>query len=205
MFFMLEKENRINSKEQLNDWLKYELKRYPCSKLAYFFRFGEAAILKRHQILLRKSEYCLNTGKKIRALIYKTKLRKLQTKYSLHVPFNCCGRGFHIVHLGPILMNTKVSIGEDCSFHMNTSVVAGGTNDLVPTIGNHVILGVGAVVLGGVTIADNVAIGANAVVNKSVEQSNVTVAGVPAKIVSNHGTLDWSGVKKRLEKENNSK
>ena len=88
---------------------------------------------------------------------------------------------------------------------MNTSVVAGGTNDFVPTIGNHVILGVGAVVLGGVTIADNVAIGANAVVNKSVEQSNVTVAGVPAKIVSNHGTLDWSGVKKRLEKENNSK
>ena len=196
---MLEKENRINSKQQLKDWLKYELKRYPCSKFAYFFQLGEVAILRKHQTLLRKSEYYLNTGKKIRYSICKTKLRKLQTKFLLHIPCNCCGKGLRIAHLGPVLINSKATIGKDCSFHMNTSVVAGGTNDLVPVIGNNVTLGVGAVVLGGITIADDVAIGANAVVNKSVEQSSVTVAGVPAKIISNHGTSDWSGAKRRAK------
>lgn len=75
---------------------------------------------------------------------------------------------------------------------MNTSIVAGGTNDDIPTLGNGVIVGVGAVVLGNVVIADNVAIGANAVVNKSVFETNVTVAGVPAKIISHNSSMNWN-------------
>ena len=45
----------------------------------------------------------------------------------------------------------------------------------------------GAKIFGNIKIADGVAIGANAVVNKTVLQSDVTIAGIPARIVKNSG------------------
>lgn len=189
---MLAEQERIQTKEQLNDWLRYEQKRYPCGRLSYLLQAGEVAILKKHQTLLRKAEFYLNTKKRIRFILTKFRLRKLQTKYALYIPFNCCGKGLHIVHLGPVLINNEATVGKDCSLHMNTAIVAGGTNDDSPVIGNGVIVGYGAVVLGKVTIADNVAIGANAVVNKSVTEANVAIAGVPAKIISHNGTMEWN-------------
>jgi len=116
----------------------------------------------------------------------------MQYKYAMHVPLNCCGKGFLIIHIGPLLINDKASFGEDCSVHVNTMFVAGGTNDGAPQIGNNVVVGVGAVVLGPVKIADYVAIGANAVVNKDVLEENVAVAGVPAKVISKNGTKEWN-------------
>lgn len=58
-------------------------------------------------------------------------------------------------------------------------------------MGKHVVVGIGAVVLGDVIVADNVAIGAGAVVNKDVLESNIAVAGVPAKKISNNGSSKW--------------
>lgn len=52
----------------------------------------------------------------------------------------------------------------------------------MPIIGNYVRISKGAIVFGGITIGDNVVIGANAVVNKPVPD-NAVVAGVPAKII----------------------
>ncbi len=193
---MLNIDERINSKKQLSEWLKTELAFYPCGKLFYIFQINEVAILKRHQLLLRKAEYYKNTGKKLRFILNVLKLIILQKRYSLHIPLNCCGCGLRIVHLGPVLLNSKVTLGKNCSLHMNTSIVAGGTNDDVPTLGNGVTVGVGAVILGNVVIADHVAVGANAVVNKSVTEPNVTVAGVPAKIISHNGSMDWNKKKK---------
>ena len=51
-----------------------------------------------------------------------------------------------------------------------------------PKIGNKVLIGSGAKILGGITIGDNVIIGANAVVVKSFGP-NITIAGMPAKII----------------------
>lgn len=51
-----------------------------------------------------------------------------------------------------------------------------------PVIGNNVCINKGAIVYGGITIGNNVDIGANAVVNKPVP-NNAVVAGVPAKIL----------------------
>ena len=53
-----------------------------------------------------------------------------------------------------------------------------------PTVGDNVVIGSGAKLLGAIQIGDNVVIGANSVVLKSVPE-NVVVAGVPAKIVKN--------------------
>lgn len=194
---MVPSEKRINDKKTLLDWLSYEKNLYHVKNvflnhLLATFRLSERAILFHHQYLLRKTEYYKNTNKRIKYLYFYLKLIRVQNKYALHIPLNCCGKGLKIMHLGPILMNSKVTIGENCSIHIFTSFVAGGTTPKTPTIGDNCVIGVGAVVLGGISVANNVAIGANAVVNKDVLEENIAVAGVPAKKISNNGRLNWN-------------
>ena len=184
------KENRINSKKDLKEWIEYEgLKR---RSFRDFFPIGERHILKKHQLLLRKTEYYLNTRKIIRATLYRMRLSAIQNKYALHIPPNTCGKGLQIMHIGPILLNGRARVGENCALHINTALVAGGNNDETPVLGNNIVVGIGAVIVGGVTIADGVAIGANAVVNKDILDPNITVAGVPAKKISNNSRFDWN-------------
>ena len=95
------------------------------------------------------------------------------------------------MHVGPILINNRAAVGSNCTFHINTGLVAGGTTHAAPKLSDDVVVGFGAVVLGDVCVAKGVAIGANAVVNKSVEEENITVAGVPAKKISNNGSNSW--------------
>jgi serine O-acetyltransferase len=52
-----------------------------------------------------------------------------------------------------------------------------------PIIGDNCDIGVGAKIIGDITIADNVTIGAGAIVNKSCLESNVVLAGIPARII----------------------
>lgn len=194
---MLPIEKRILTEKQLKETLSLELKKYSCksyytSYLLALLGVREQAILVSHAVLLRKAEYYTNTNKKIRALFYKFFLRHLQNKYCLHIPLNCCAKGFKIMHVGPVLINEKSFVDENCSFHINTALVAGGTTHAAPTLGKGVVVGIGAVVLGNTHISDNVAIGANAVVNKDVLETNIAVAGVPAKKISNNGRLTWN-------------
>ena len=53
-------------------------------------------------------------------------------------------------------------------------------NNSCPVLGKNVELGIGAKVIGGITLADGIRIGANAVVTKSFLEANITIAGVPA-------------------------
>jgi serine O-acetyltransferase len=55
-----------------------------------------------------------------------------------------------------------------------------------PTIGNNVLIGMGAKIVGAVTVGDNSKIGANAVVNKDIP-ANCTVVGVPGRIILRDG------------------
>lgn len=78
-------------------------------------------------------------------------------------------------------MISAKKIGANC--HINQQVTIGFTlSDEPPTIGDHVSIYYGAKVLGKISIGNNVAIGANAVVIKDVE-SDVVVGGVPARII----------------------
>ena len=107
----------------------------------------------------------------------------------MHIPLNVFDKGLKIMHLGPILVNGSVVAGKNCTLHMNTAIVSSGKKE--PVLGDNVWLGYGACVLGGVTVPSYVAIGAGAVVNKSIEEENIVVAGVPAKKISDKGTLTW--------------
>ena len=53
----------------------------------------------------------------------------------------------------------------------------------MPQIGDNVDIGVGAKIIGDVTIANGIKIGANAVVNKSFNEENITIVGCPARKV----------------------
>lgn len=98
------------------------------------------------------------------------------------------GRRFFIDHgMGVVIGETSV-IGDDVL--MYHQVTLGGTSmervKRHPTIGNHVLIGMGAKIIGAVTIGDNCKIGANAVVNKDIPP-NCTVVGVPGRIVVQDG------------------
>jgi serine O-acetyltransferase len=96
------------------------------------------------------------------------------------------------IHYGMnIVIGEYVVIGDDAVIFNGISlgsVIPGMVEVKQPQIGNHVLIGSGAKVLGGIYVGDNVRIGANSVVLVSCE-SNVTLAGVPAKVFrSNLGT-----------------
>ena len=54
-------------------------------------------------------------------------------------------------------------------------------------IGDNVWIGPGAKIFGKIFIADNIAIGANSVVNRSFAEQNITIAGIPAKKIKDSG------------------
>lgn len=181
----------INNKNDLKKFLKYEKSKYGV-KRRNIFCIRESEYLWKHNLLLRKTEYYTNTNRKIMSILYKIRLQLFQNKYSIHIPINTFDIGLKLMHLGPILVNGKVKAGKDISLHINTSIVARGTNDLAPTLKDGIVVGVGAVIVGDVVIEDNIAIGANSVVNKSFYEKNIAIAGVPAKKISNNGRLNWN-------------
>lgn len=94
------------------------------------------------------------------------------------------GKRLFIDHGMGIVIGETAEIGDNCTIYHQ--VTLGGTgkdkNKRHPTIGNNVMIGAGAKVLGPIIIGNNVKIGAGAVVLKNVE-ANTTVVGVPAKKV----------------------
>jgi serine O-acetyltransferase len=98
------------------------------------------------------------------------------------------GGSFFIDHGMGVVVGETSEIGEHVTLFQG--VTLGGTGKergkRHPTIGNHVVVGAGAKVLGGITIGDHVKIGANAVVLHSVPPHS-TVVGVPGRVVRVRG------------------
>jgi serine O-acetyltransferase len=105
------------------------------------------------------------------------------------------GRRFFIDHGMGVVIGETTEIGDDVLIYQN--VTLGGTGNergkRHPTIGNNVVIGTGAKVLGGIRIGDNARIGAGAVVVHPVPD-NSTVVGIPGHVVGYHvpheGVLD---------------
>jgi len=98
------------------------------------------------------------------------------------------GVGFFIDHGMGVVIGETAEVGDHVTLFQG--VTLGGTGKergkRHPTLGNHVVVGAGAKILGGITIGDNVKIGANSVVLKSVP-ANSTVIGVPGRIIKSQG------------------
>ena len=102
------------------------------------------------------------------------------------------GPGLYIAHAGGVILHPNVSLGEHCTLSHEVTIGEGGRGEQKgwPKIGNRVYIAPGAKIFGAITIGDNVAIGANAVVNKSFTDESV-VAGIPAKVISYKGSSDF--------------
>jgi serine O-acetyltransferase len=98
------------------------------------------------------------------------------------------GTGFFIDHGMAVVIGETAEIGDYVTLFQG--VTLGGTGKergkRHPTLGNHVVVGAGAKILGGIRIGDNVKIGANSVVLKSVPP-NSTVIGVPGRVIKADG------------------
>lgn len=135
------------------------------------------------QRVLRKHEYYANRNS-IFKYWYAYKHKKIGRVLGFTIPINTCGAGLSIAHIGTIVINGKARIGENCRIHVCVNIGAAAQNShAVPVIGDNCYIGPGAKLYGGITLGDNLAIGANSVVNKSFA-GNCVIAGCPAKIIS---------------------
>lgn len=98
------------------------------------------------------------------------------------------GNGFFIDHGMGVVIGETAIIGDNVLLYQG--VTLGGTGKEKgkrhPTVGDNVVIGAGAKVLGNITISDNSYIGSNAVVIKDVP-ANSTVVGVPGRITKQEG------------------
>ncbi|MDH4229694.1 MAG: serine O-acetyltransferase [Nitrospirota bacterium] len=108
---------------------------------------------------------------------------RLLTGIEIH-PGATIGPAFFIDHGMGVVIGETAEIGHHVTLYQGVTV--GGTGKQRgkrhPTLGNHVVVGAGAKVLGAITIGDNVKIGANSVVLKPVPD-NCTVVGIPGRII----------------------
>jgi serine O-acetyltransferase len=108
-----------------------------------------------------------------------SQLTRFFTGIEIH-PGATIGKRLMIDHGMGIVIGETAVIGDDCVIYHQVTLGGTGKEKLKrhPTIGNNVLIGAGAKLLGPINIGDNVKIGAGSVVLKSVE-NNSTVVGVP--------------------------
>lgn len=91
------------------------------------------------------------------------------------------GKGLRIHHFGGIIFHPEAVVGERCTIYHGVTLGDLGGWGGVPRVGNEVVIGAGAKLLGAIAIGDRCRIGANAVVLTSVPADSVAV-GVPATV-----------------------
>ncbi|ELP5188094.1 serine acetyltransferase [Clostridium perfringens] len=125
----------------------------------------------------------------IRKVLFKImyrKLLKLQVNYGIQI--SCAseiGPGFTLPHFGNIVLGEQVTIGKNCTILQGVTIGSNLFKDRfkLAKIGDNVLIGAGAKIIGPIKIGNNVTIGANSVITKDIPDGAV-VAGNPAKIIS---------------------
>lgn len=178
----------IKNKIDYNSYLDADLKALDISSSIFNYLTHD---IWRFQRSLRTLEYYLNCKKgmvgKVVSKFLLLRHRKLGRKLGFSIPPNTFGKGLSIAHAGTIVVNSNARIGENCRIHVCVNIGADIRNGkLAPNIGNNCYIGPGVKIYGGIRVGDNVAMGANAVVNKDF-YSNCTIVGVPAKKISDVG------------------
>ena len=147
-------------------------------------RYGEAGHIKLYiknagyKIVtnLRRCEYL--RGKKIFFPIYqlqRVKYHRLCVKYGCDIPSHVkIGAGFKLDHPVGVVINSKAIIGEN--FNIKSGAVIGKTEKGVAKIGDNVMVGVHALIIGNVTIGDDAKIGAGAIVTHDAGEGATVIS-----------------------------
>lgn len=180
----------ITSRKDLNYYLSQDAIALRCDRKRPKL-FGDTTW--KYQIILRKTEYYNNVYHQKRYLIfhyfwYRLIFHKYSIKLGLTIPLNVFGPGLAIPHYGSIVVNSAAKVGKNCRLLEGVNIGATNGSASAPQIGNNVFIGTGAKIIGDITIADDVAIGANAVVVNSITEKGVTYGGIPAKKISSNNS-----------------
>ncbi|MCL9775462.1 serine O-acetyltransferase [Vibrio methylphosphonaticus] len=138
----------------------------------------------RFQSSLRRAEYHSNKNSiyhKVAYILSRRKYNRLGRRLNIEIYDGCFKPGLKIYHSSGIVVHGKAIIGSGCNLHGNNCIGNNGIDDKVPVLGDNVTLGVGAKIIGNVTIANNTTIGANSVVIRSILEEGTIVAGAPAR------------------------
>lgn len=169
--------------KELKEIINKDLSRYynlPMSLTQKFFMPLELKYL----ITFRKAAYYYKKNAFIQKHFYNLKLIKLTKKTGINIPSETqIGEGFYIGHLGRIIINPNAILGSN--INIATGVTIGkanrGSKQGVPTIGNKVWIGTNSVIVGNITIGDDVLIAPLTLVNQDIPSHSV-VSGNPCTI-----------------------
>ena len=136
-----------------------------------------------HAVLLHRLAHMLQCRRLYFTARLVSQLARWLTGIEIH-PGAVIGRGLFIDHGSGVVIGETAEIGDWCTLYQG--VTLGGTGKELgkrhPTLGNDVLIGAGAKVLGPVTLGDHVKVAAGAVVLHDIPE-NSTAVGVPARVV----------------------
>lgn len=140
------------------------------------------------EILLRKVEYDQNCRSGFLAgavgKYHKFRFHRLSVRLGFTIPPDVFGPGLSLPHYGTIVVHGNVRAGRNCRLQEGVTIGATNGSHKAAVIGDNCYFGSGAKVIGAVRIADDVAVGANAVVTGDIAEPGTTWAGIPARKIS---------------------
>ncbi len=146
-------------------------------------------------IAYRKKDYYSNIKNRFKSILilpfklfYNYRFSVLSHRLCFSIASFNIGPGLCLVHYGSIVIGDNAIIGSNCRIQEGVTIGATNGSSKSATIGNNVFIGTGAKIIGDICIANDVAIGANAVVCKSVEEPGTTWGGVPAKKIGDNNS-----------------
>lgn len=192
----------IKSKEEMKFYIECDLKaRFGESYNISLMSKMKAAILPapwKYQILLRKAEYYCNCNIRLIKIIlgnyYKLRVYRYGNKCGYSIHLNTFGPGLVLTHIGTIVINGCVKFGSNARVQVCVNIGAfsrfneNWVSQSAPKFGDNIYIGPGAKIYGPIDIGTDVAIGANAIVSKSIPP-HCTVVNANV-IINKKGSID---------------
>lgn len=183
----------IKTKSDLHEWLKHE-KKYYLGEVNGIkqLHFGQSNKIWKFIKCLRHYEYHHNNRGGIYHIIaefiWKYRKDSLGGQLGYEIGPNVFDKGLHIYHSGTLIVNGSSRVGKNCTI-IGSTCLGNRNGGKGPTLGENCELGMNSVIIGDITLGNNVRVGAGAVVVKSYLELGVSLAGVPAKIVKKDNVL----------------
>jgi serine O-acetyltransferase len=169
------------------DLYRYSRSKSPLAGVSCFFRHPGYRFMTLYRMCNRYSKY--NPA----GVFARSYLKLLSVRFGFQIPHRTkIGKGFFLGHYGSIVINQGVQIGDNCNIAQGVTIgqINRGDKQGSPSIGSRVWIGANAVIVGRVTIGNDVLIAPLSFVNFDVAD-NAVVIGNPAKIVSYEGSKNY--------------
>lgn len=129
-------------------------------------------------VAMRKLSYYSHSRNSLLSYYWRMKYQQLSLRLGFSIGCNTLGYGVTIPHWGTIVIGASNRIGNYAVLHTSICI-----QDNEKWIGDALYLSTGVKMTTKLTLGDNISIGANSLVNKSVGGGNFMIAGMPAKII----------------------